>query len=798
MHVSTKAVVSVALALMGPASLAAAGESVRVGVFRVDVSPPLGSPVAYAPARKIEDPLSARGIVLLGAGEPIVLCAVDSIGIGNEGFDQWREGLARAAGTTPNRVAVHVLHQHDAPRHDFTVEAILDKHGLGGKRFDVGYMRDCIQRTSAAVAEAVKSAQVCTHLEAGEARVEKVASNRRILGPDLKVKIVRYSASKIPGAIAAPEGVIDPHVRLVSFWNKDKPIACLSYYACHPQSYYGKGDVTAEFIGLARAAREKALDDLPHIHFNGAGGNVAAGKYNDGSAALRPILTDRVAAGMKAAWEARQRVAVEPKAIEWRIEPVQLPAAAHLNLEKATAILADPKANAVARFNAAGHIAFLRRCKNGAYPVDLTCLTLGPVYLVHMPGELFVEYQLAAQALRPFETVCMAAYGDYAPFYIGTEIAYSQGGYETGPGVSNTAPHVDKVLMDGMKKLLAGPQPRLPRDKLLVYRGPDGKPVPATTVADWAKRRAEVVRGMEAVMGRLPGAEKHCPLDMKIEEEVDCDTHVRRLITYASEPGGRALAYLLIPKDALAGKRKAPAALCLHGTDNVIGHGTVVGLGKANRGYALELAQRGYVTLAPNYPLLAKYQPDLKKLGWESGTLKAVWDNMRGLDLLASLPFVDSSNGFGTIGHSLGGHNSVYTAVFDERLKVIVSSCGLDSYLDYYGGNPKHWDPERGWCQTRYMLKLAGYKGRLADIPFDFHEMIGALAPRHTFIVAPTKDSNFRMDSVDRIVAAARPVFKLFGHEDRLKVEHPDCGHDFPPEMREAAYKLLDEVLAGK
>ena len=345
----------------------------------------------------------------------------------------------------------------------------------------------------------------------------------------------------------------------------------------------------------------------------------------------------------------------------------------------------------------------------------------------------------------------------------------------------------------------ADPQSRLPRDNLLVYRGPDDKPVPVKTVEDWAKRRSEIVRGMESVMGKLPGKEKQCELDLKVEEEVDCETYVRRLVTYASEPGSRVPAYLLIPKAVLDGKKKAPAILCLHGTDNVVGHGTVVGLGtRPNRAYAEELARRGYVTLAPNYPLLAKYQPDLKKLGWESGTLKAVWDNKRGLDLLASLPFVDSSKGLGTIGHSLGGHNSVYTAVFDDRLKVVVSSCGLDSFSDYYGGNEKNWEPEKGWCQTRYMPKLAEYKGRLADIPFDFHEMIGSLAPRHVLLIAPKKDSNFRAESVDRIAAAARPVFKLYGHEDRLKVEHPDCEHDFPPEMREAAYKLFDEVLAGK
>src|SRR5262245_7462608 len=203
-------------------------------------------------------------------------------------------------------------------------------------------------------------------------------------------------------------------------------------------------------------------------------------------------------------------------------------------------------------------------------------------------------------------------------------------------------------------------KPRLPRDDLLVYRGDDSKPRPVKTVEDWARRRAEIVRGMEAVMGPLPGPAKRCPLDPKTEEEVDCGKYIRRLVTYASEPGSRVPAYLLVPKELPRGG-KAPAILCLHGTDNVVGHGTVVGLGaKPNRQYASELAERGYVTLAPNYPLLAKYQPDVKKLGWESGTLKAVWDNMRGLDLLESLPYVDAK-AVGAIGHSLGGHNSVFT-----------------------------------------------------------------------------------------------------------------------------------------
>ena len=166
--------------------------------------------------------------------------------------------------------------------------------------------------------------------------------------------------------------------------------------------------------------------------------------------------------------------------------------------------------------------------------------------------------------------------------------------------------------------------------------------------------------------------------------------------------------------------------------------------------------------------------------------MKAIWDNIRGLDLLEDLPFVKRGR-FGAIGHSLGGHNSVYTAAFDERITVVVTSCGLDSYLDYMDGNIK------GWTSDRYMPKLLDYP--LAEIPFDFHEMIGALAPRHCFINAPLGDTNFKWRSVEAVAQAARKVYELYGVTQNLRVEHPDCGHVFPKEMREVGYRLFDENL---
>ena len=174
--------------------------------------------------------------------------------------------------------------------------------------------------------------------------------------------------------------------------------------------------------------------------------------------------------------------------------------------------------------------------------------------------------------------------------------------------------------------------------------------------------------------------------------------------------------------------------------------------------------------------------------------MKAIWDNIRALDVLSETRGV-ATHGYGAIGHSLGGHNSIYTAVFDERIKAVVSSCGFDSYLDYYRERPTMWNPGQGWTQERYMPRLAQYAGRLHEIPFDFHELIGALAPRAFLAISPLHDSNFKWQSVARIMTAARPVYALHGVPERLAVEHPDCDHNFPPEMREKAYAWLERWL---
>jgi hypothetical protein len=428
----------------------------RAATFDVDATPPVGSMLAYDPVtNRWNLGLRARGIVLLGADKPIVLCAVDWIGIANEGHDAFQAVLARAAGTTPERVAVHTLHQHDAPDCDFSAERILQEAGLDARQFEGRLQREVLSNLAAMVQAALPRAQPITHLGLGEARVEKVASNRRLLGPDGKVRATRWTATPDARLRAEPEGVVDPVVSLVSFWNGEQPVAVLSYYATHPQSYYRTGIANPDFPGVARFLRELAVPAALPVHFDGAGGNIGAGKYNDGSPANRLVLAERLADGLRRAWENTQRQPIAAGDVGWAVARVALPPARHLSIAALEAQLRAKDPEFVRRGDAS-RLAWLRRCRDGRQ-LEIACLRLGRARILHLPGEAFVEYQLAAKAARPDLFVAVAAYGDYAPWYIGTAVAYEQGGYETSPASSNVGPEAEAILLGAIKGLLLAP-----------------------------------------------------------------------------------------------------------------------------------------------------------------------------------------------------------------------------------------------------------------------------------------------------------------------------------------------------
>lgn len=327
--------------------------------------------------------------------------------------------------------------------------------------------------------------------------------------------------------------------------------------------------------------------------------------------------------------------------------------------------------------------------------------------------------------------------------------------------------------------------------KLLVYKDADGREHPVQTADDWAKRRQHILENMQRVMGALPDASKTVPLDVQVLAEEKLPAFTRKKITFAVEKNDRVFAYLLIPhvtqSDRL--RHKLPAMLCLHQTI-AIGKAEPAGLGGSpNLHYAAHLAERGYVTLAPDYPNYGDYKFDPYANGYASATMKGIWNHSRAVDLLQSLPKVDGER-IGVIGHSLGGHNAMFVAAFDTRLKVIVSSCGFNAFPKYYGGNLA------GWSHSGYMPRIASVYGKdPKKMPFDFPEVVAALAPRPFFANAPVNDSNFEVSGVKDCLTAALPVYELLGAKDKLTAIHPDCGHDFPENARKVAYEWIDKWL---
>lgn len=424
----------------------------QLSTFRADVTPPIGHPLCagwYSTALGITDPLYALGIVLDDGDQPIVLCALDWAEMSNRSHMQWCTTLAAAAGTSPDRVVVNCTHAHCTPWPDEEAQRIVSEYPDVPQVMHPAWCDAAL----AGVAESVRSAAAdpvpFTHIGLGEAAVEQVASNRRILGADGKIKAVRWTQTEDPAMKVEPEGLIDPLLKTVSFWDESRKLASLHYYAVHPTSYDRDRMVTSEFTGLARERRNAEEPDTLHVYFTGCAGNITAGKYNDGAVENRPVLCDRIYRGIVASEEDIKRIPVSR--FDWRTEPVSLPPREDMNEPDLLALVADETQPGIERNKAAIMLAGLRRQD---VPILISYLDFGErAGILNLPSESFIEYQLFAYQQRPDAFVAVAAYGDCGPGYICMEASYAQGGYE--PTDSFVSPRCEAIMKEAIAKLLA-------------------------------------------------------------------------------------------------------------------------------------------------------------------------------------------------------------------------------------------------------------------------------------------------------------------------------------------------------
>ncbi|MGN6494143.1 MAG: alpha/beta fold hydrolase [Agriterribacter sp.] len=339
----------------------------------------------------------------------------------------------------------------------------------------------------------------------------------------------------------------------------------------------------------------------------------------------------------------------------------------------------------------------------------------------------------------------------------------------------------------------------LPVMALLSYIDKAGKLKTVRSFDEWQTRRRQIQDSMQAVMGNLPDRKHLPPFNTQTLDSITTKNYTRYNIRFTAAEKEEVPAYLYVPVKKTRGK-KFPGILALHETGmqgKKIADGQT---GKPNLAYAKELAERGYIVIAPDYPGFGDLKEyDFKTDRYQSGTMKSIFDNMRCIDLLLSRADVDASS-IGVIGHSLGGHNAIFTGAFDDRLKVVVSSCGWTLMHSYFNGDSASAGRYGGklwpWSQERYMpLMRDKYNLDPDKIPFDFDEAIAAIAPRAFFSNSPVNDGNFNAAGIQKGIANIREVYDFLQVPGNLQVRYPDSEHDFPLRVRWQAYDFIDSVF---
>ena len=426
----------------------------KLGHFKIDATIPLGHRcmgILPAKSKSISDGLELHGFVLLGQEPPIVVVAIDWCEIRNQSYDTWRSRLAKVAGTQPERVLISSLHQHDAPVIDSGAQDLLDQVGLHNELYDRSFHEEVLTRAEHALSAAIEDAQPVTHVGYAQSVVSDVASNRRIVDGSGNVSFSRGSSSgRDPIFKQAPEGLIDPMMRTISFWSQNQCLVEYHAYATHPMSYYGRGEVTSDFVGLARKRLARLDRSIHPIYASGCSGDVTAGKFNDGSPEAREDLTRKIYEAMLANRKGVKKESA-PETWGFRNLPLELTYshAEPLQKEAMERVLQDGSMAIEKRILAAMGLASWHRVQVRKQPIDTPCVDLGIARMVLFPGESFVGYQHIAQEASGALPLLPVGYGECWTGYVPTDAAFKDGFDESWLWVAPGAQErIERVLQD--------------------------------------------------------------------------------------------------------------------------------------------------------------------------------------------------------------------------------------------------------------------------------------------------------------------------------------------------------------
>ena len=315
-------------------------------------------------------------------------------------------------------------------------------------------------------------------------------------------------------------------------------------------------------------------------------------------------------------------------------------------------------------------------------------------------------------------------------------------------------------------------------------------------IGDWRKRRT-VLKQRYLELIRDQHKPNRPPLDLRVHEEVVVEgVYRRRLISYAVESGERAHAYLGIP---LHVETPAPAIVALHGTYK---HGKkrVAGLiDNPDKAYLDHLCRRGYVVIAPEHfvsghriPPEGPYDtsafhrrhPEWTAVG------KFTYEHSIAIDVLEGLSEVDPER-IGALGHSLGGHGTIFLAAYDDRIKASACNCGAS----FFRHNPQ----VESWSRDRWYVYFKPIREGLLRKempPIDFHEIIALIAPR-AFLDLSGLNDGYGPTQRQRLLMLMKvmEVYELEDVPQNFGFYAHGRGHSVAHESRQLMYGFMDSHL---
>jgi dienelactone hydrolase len=752
----------------------------RVGYAEADITPASGEAMlaGFGQSRQVAGtlaPLRAQALAFEdGKGHRALVITADVLGFGRGSVDVLRRKIEKAHGIPASAVCLNASHTHWGPAINHGMN-----FALGG--LNVWYIGR-LEETLLSLAGKALSNVAPSRVEYGACEVH--------IGMCRRVSSERGEIGWGPN----PKGSYDPHTPVLRITRAQSPKQIvLVGHACHPTSTGTTNAWSPDYPGAMRRKLESALEDSRALFVQGCGGDAKVVFTNEATGKIE------FAADPKQSEIAGEKLATGVLAYLSKGELISLDAELETQLVSGSLSLQAPRrreqieemANANPRNSSTwwARQSLAYPDNRRSLPYEVQVWRLGDLTAVALEGEVCADWGPMVRGLAKTRHAMAIGYANEVPGYIPTARIIREGGYE------GDTSH--------MAYFLPAPfEPRMEVELTTLVERALGRGVPAARAAakatdvgdEWPARKAAIVANLGRLLGPLPGRAFRVPLDLKTIKEEHGEGYVQKTITYNVDPYDRVESYLLIPERR---EGKWPAILALHST-HPIGKDLAMGLDRAvSQPYARELAQRGYVVIAPDYWPMGHYrnkQYDPYQRGYASGAIKGVWNHMRAIDVLESLPEVDVDR-IGCIGHSLGGYNTIFLSVQDARVKAMVSNAGYNSFVDYaaspYGGGDL-----ANWALDKHIRRIRTvYNDDPAQVPCDFPDLIAALAPRPLLTIAPKQDDIFVLPGVKKCLDAARPVYELLGVRENLQARFPEDAHNFSEAERRAAYEFLDKFL---